>query len=318
VRTEPTRDVSLPVRTALVGLGKVARNFHLPALEHVRELTLVATVDPNGSALCGVPAFTSLSEALAETAGLQAVVLCTPPTGRYELACEALSRGVHVFLEKPPAASLAEIHALQDVAGRNGATLFTSWHSSCSPAVKPAREWLQARNVRSVRIHWEEDVRDWHRGQDWIFNRGGFGVFDPGINALSILTAILAVPIFVDSARLSIPANRHAPIAATLNLKAASGTPIAFELDFLRAGVPRWDIVVETDSGKLEIKERGFGLSIDGKPVEIGPEQEYRHLYARFLELVQAGHSDVDVRPLMLVADAFMLADVTSTEAFEW
>jgi D-galactose 1-dehydrogenase len=318
VSTEATLDASLPIRAALVGLGKVARNFHLPALEHVRELELIATVDPNGSALAGLPAHRSLTEALAQSPDLQAVVLCTPPKGRYELACQALSRGVHVFLEKPPAASVAEIHALQQVADRAGATLFTSWHSSCSPAVKPARNWLRSRTVRSVWIQWKEDVRQWHRGQDWIFERGGFGVFDPGINALSILTAILDVPIFVDSARLRIPANRHAPIAATLGLRTADATPISVELDFLRIGEPRWDIVIGTDSGRLDVRERGFAMSIDGTPVAVGPEQEYQNLYARFIELVRAGRSEVDVRPLMLVADAFMLGDVTSTEAFEW
>ena len=316
--TASTRDVSSPLRAALVGVGRVARNFHLPALEHVPELKLVATVDPNGDALAGVPAFRSLSEAFAQTAHLQAIVLCTPPTGRYQLACEALTRGVHVFLEKPPAATVAEIHALQEVAERCGTTLFASWHSSYSPAVKPARNWLQGRSVRSVRILWEEDVREWHRGQDWIFGRGGFGVFDPGINALSMLTAILAAPVFVDSARLRIPVNRHAPVAAKLTLKTADGTPITFDLDFLHPGTPRWDIVIETDSGRLEVGERGFAMSIDGTPIAVGPEQEYRNLYARVLELVRAGRSEVDVRPLMLVADAFMLADVTTTDAFEW
>jgi len=301
-----------------VGLGKVARTFHLPALEHVPELELVATVDLNGGALTGVPAFRSLSEALAQRTDLQAIVLCTPPAGRYELASEALSRGVHVFLEKPPATGVAEIQALEYVGWRTGATLFTSWHSSCSPAVEPARNWLMGRNVRSVQVHWEEDVREWHRGQDWIFDRGGFGVFDPGINALSILTAILAAPIFVDSAHLRNPANRHAPIAASLALRTADGAPISFELDFLRVGEPRWDIVIETDSGQLEIKERGFAMSIDDRPVPLGPEQEYKNLYVRFLELVRAGRSEVDVRPLTLVADAFMRAAVTCAEAFEW
>jgi D-galactose 1-dehydrogenase len=318
VTTRAAGDLSTPIRTAIVGLGKVARHFHLPALASMPEIELVATIDPKCTAIAGVPAFTSLSEAFAQTADLQACVLCTPPRGRFAQAREALDRGMHVFLEKPPAASVAEIHALQQVSERTGATLFASWHSSCAPSVEPARNWLQGRTVRSVRIYWEEDVREWHRGQDWIFERGGFGVFDPGINALSILTAILSVPIFVDSARLLIPANRHAPIGATVRLQTGDGTPILCELDFLRAGAPRWDIVVETDTGVLQISERGFAMAIDGDPVTLGPEQEYRTLYSRFVDLVRAARSDVDVRPLMLVADAFLLADVTSIDPFHW
>jgi hypothetical protein len=41
-----------------------------------------------------------------------------------------------------------------------------------------------------VEIVWHEDVRKWHPGQQWIWEPGGFGVFDPGINALSIATRI--------------------------------------------------------------------------------------------------------------------------------
>jgi predicted dehydrogenase len=259
-----------------------------------------------------------LADALAQMSDLQAIVMCTPPAGRYEDAHHALSRGMHVFLEKPPAASVTEIHALQRVAERAGATLFTSWHSRQAPAVDAARNWLEGCRVRSVQIRWEEDVREWHRGQDWIFEPGGFGVFDAGINALSILTEILPVPIFVESAHLQVPANRHAPIGATVQLKGADATPIGFELDFLRTGVPRWDIVVQTDSGLLEIKERGFALHVDGKPVALGPEQEYSRLYSRFIELMRAGVSDVDVLPLTLVADAFLRAEVTTTDAFDW
>jgi D-galactose 1-dehydrogenase len=53
----------------------------------------------------------------------------------------------------------------------------------------PAKAWLAGkRQVARGRITWREDVRKWHPGQDWVFEPGGMGVFDPGINALSILT----------------------------------------------------------------------------------------------------------------------------------
>ena len=94
-----------PIRTALVGLGKVARNWHLPAIAAHPQLKLVATIDRIRGGVAGVPEFTSLADALAQAGDLQAIVMCTPPAGRYEYAHHALSRGMHVFLEKPPAAS---------------------------------------------------------------------------------------------------------------------------------------------------------------------------------------------------------------------
>jgi hypothetical protein len=82
-------------------------------------------------------------------------------------------------------------HAPGALAARAGRTLFATWHSRFAPAVEPARQWLTPRRIRSVHINWKEDVRVWHPGQGWIFEPGGLGVFDPGINALSILTRIL-------------------------------------------------------------------------------------------------------------------------------
>ena len=57
-------------------------------------------------------------------------------------------------------------------------------------AVAPAKAWLAGKTIKQAKIIWREDVRKWHPGQDWIFEAGGMGVFDPGINALSIMTDI--------------------------------------------------------------------------------------------------------------------------------
>ena len=92
------------------------------------------------------------------------------------------------MLEKPPGATLSEVQALVELAERQNVALFASWHSREAAAVESARHWLGSRHLRKVRVSWKEDVRVWHPGQTWIWKAGGFGVFDPGINALSILT----------------------------------------------------------------------------------------------------------------------------------
>lgn len=55
--------------------------------------------------------------------------------------------------------------------------------------------------IASARNTWKESIRRWHPGQEWILAAGGFGVFDPGITALSILTAVLPEPVFVEMRR---------------------------------------------------------------------------------------------------------------------
>ncbi|MGI6246963.1 MAG: Gfo/Idh/MocA family protein [Pseudochelatococcus sp.] len=306
-----------PIRLAIVGLGKIARDQHLPAIAATDGIELVAVASRNAG-LDGVPRFDTLEELLAHGPQVDAVALCTPPQVRREQAATALAAGKHVLLEKPPGATVSEIAPLLAAAQRNGKTLFATWHSRFAPAVEPARELLAGRGIRSVAVVWKEDVRVWHPGQDWIFEPGGLGVFDPGINALSILTRLLPRPFFLTGATLAFPENRDAPIAATLSFADDAGLPIRAELDFLQTGPQTWDIHVETDAGGLTLSGGGARLLEEGRVLVNEKEAEYSGIYARFAALVAGGASDVDLAPLIHVADAFMLGRRAVVAPFDW
>lgn len=295
-----------PIRLALVGLGKIARDQHLPAIAATEGIELVAVASRNAS-LDGAAHFATLTELLASGEAIDAVALCTPPQGRHDLAAQALSAGKHVLLEKPPGATVSELGPLVAAAEASGRTLFATWHSRFAPAVEPARAFLSEVPARAVTITWKEDVRVWHPGQRWIWEPGGLGVFDPAINALSILTAILPRPVFVTGAELAFPSNCAAPIAATVDLADAAGLPVHADLDFLQTGPQSWDIAVETDRGTLLLSQGGARLTLDGQVLSAQPEAEYSNIYKHFVALVEAGRSDVDLAPLQLVADAFLL-----------
>ena len=148
-------------------------------------------------------------------------------------------------------------------------------------------------------------MRVWHPGQRWLWEPGGFGVFDPGINALSVAAKILPQRLFVRAALLDVPANCATPIAAELILADAGELPVAASFDFLQAGPPTWDIEVDTDQGRLLLSHGGGRLVLDGHEAARGPNAEYPALYAHFADLIAAGQSDADPLPLRLVADAF-------------
>jgi D-galactose 1-dehydrogenase len=305
------------LRLAIVGLGKIARDQHLPAVAGLPDIAIAAVVSRNAR-LDGVPCFESLEALFASDVAVDAVALCTPPQVRRAQAALALAAGKHVMLEKPPGATVRELAPLIASARDKGLTLFATWHSRHAPAVEPARAFLAANRPLSVKIDWREDVRVWHPGQDWIFEAGGLGVFDPGINALSILTRILPRPVFLRGAGLAFPANRAAPIAAELDLADEAGLPIRAEFDFLQTGPQSWDMRIETEGGTLMLSAGGAKLNHDGRPLVDEAEAEYRALYRRFIELVSRRESDVDLAPLQLVADAFLLGQRRSVEAFRW
>lgn len=306
-----------PIRIALVGIGKIARDQHIPALAASEDFELVAAVSRHTGPE-GIPLFRTIEDMLAAGIKVDAVSLCTPPVGRYALARSAIAAGLHVMLEKPPAASVTEAEDLANAARRRGVSLYTTWHTRAAPAIEPARAWVAEHNVRDVVITWREDVKKWHPGQEWIWEPGGLGVFDPGINALSAITRIMPDALHLTDAELFFPANRAAPIAAHLTMSDANGTPIRAEFDWREEGQDRWDIDIVADGGRLALSKGGARLAIGDKVFVDGGaiDAEYPGLYARFAELVRTGQSDVDLAPFRLVADAFMLGRHTTIEPF--
>mgnify|MGYP001793732068 FL=1 len=227
----------------LVGIGKIAVDQHVPSINASNDWDLAATVSHAGK-VDGVPAYTDFDQMLAET-DIPVISLCLPPVPRYEYAAKAIAAGRHVMLEKPPGATLAEVHALADMAQAAGVTLYTTWHSRMANGVAPAKAWLADKEITGAHISWKEDVRRWHPGQNWVFEPGGMGVFDPGSNALSIITEILPMPIHLQSAELLFPSNCDTPIAAQLQWT----ENVTGDFDWRQEGPPSWDITVETTAG---------------------------------------------------------------------
>lgn len=307
--------MTAPLKLGLVGFGKIARDQHLPAIAGTDGIELIAVASRNARA-DGVAHYSDLESMLAGEPALDVVILCQPPQARYDAAVLALNAGKHVFLEKPPGRTVCEVEALVALANGQGVSLFASWHSRYAGAVAKARRWIAGQTVKHITISWKEDVRHWHPGQPWIWEAGGFGVFDPGINALSILTEIVRDPIILLDAVLDFPENRDAPIAASLNLRTAQGALIDAVFDWRQAGLQTWDIVVEAEGGTLRLSAGGSHLEIDGLEQKTAMEEEYPAMYRHFTELMQSGKSDVDLAPLRLVADAFLCGKHCSTEAF--
>lgn len=301
-------------RIALAGIGKIARDQHVPHIAASPDFELVAAVTGHQPPE-GVPGFRTVAEMMAAVPDVQAISICTPPRGRLALVEQAVAHGLDVMIEKPPAATLSEAQAIVRTVAEAGRVLYVTWHSREAAAVEPARAWLTGRNIRRVEVNWKEDVRVWHPGQAWIWEPG-IGVFDPGINALSVITRILPRPLLMETAELRFPANRDAPIAASLSFD-SQGVPIAVEFDFDQRGPQSWDIDVETDDGHLKLSMGASKMALDGAQQDVGDEPEYARLYRRFAECLATRESDADLTPFAHVADAYLLGRRIEVGPFE-
>jgi D-galactose 1-dehydrogenase len=305
----------MPIRIAIIGFGKIARDQHVPAIAADPRFALAAVASRSGDPGIGVPWFVTADALFSGMSDkLDAVALCMPPIARHAIARDALDARLHVLLEKPPTATLGEIAHLRDLADQRRRTLYTAWHSQHAAAVPKAAEALVPADIAKLNISWREDVRKWHPGQEWIWEAGGFGVFDPGINALSIATRILPMPLFVREARLLVPANKQSPIAASLVF---GGGDFRADMDFRFTEGEQWTIRVETKSGGVvELRDGGARLLIDGVEQRLAERGEYPSIYDRFAELVADNASEVDSEPLRIVADAFLVGHRERVEPF--
>lgn len=309
-----------PLRIGIVGLGKVGRDLHVPSIAANPGFVLAAVASRHAQ-LPGVPTFATLADMLAGVPDLDAVSICTPPAAHYEAARLAIMHGKHVLLEKPPCSAIAQLEHLTRLAGSASRTLYATWHSQHAAAVGAAGRLLRERVLERVQVTWFEDVRCWHPGQLWLREPGGFGVFDAGINALSILTRVLPHPLLARSARLWVPENWAVPIAAELELETSAGIPILARLDFRHPGPALWEIDFYTSEGALKLADGGARLITDGAAAQVHHEpslsSEYAAIYQRFGELIAHGASDVDAQPLQCVADVFLIGRHIAVESFQ-
>ncbi|MGN6156348.1 MAG: Gfo/Idh/MocA family protein [Sphingomicrobium sp.] len=304
-----------PIRIAIIGFGKIAADQHQPSIAANPRFELAATSSRSGAG--PDPVFTDWRELIRSVDGLQAVAITTPPKPRYAIARACLEAGLDVLLEKPPCATLSETEDLACVAEAQQRTLYATWHARQNPAVAAAARALAGKRISSMAIRWHEDVRKWHPGQSWIWDAGGFGIFDPGINAFSIATRIFPGTLFVDSAALSYPEGSQTPIAADISfVSTVADGPLTGSLDWRKPEGEEWTIDMRTaDGGHVLLTDGGARLAIDGVEQDVSGPGEYPDIYRRFAQLIDERRSDVDVRPLRLVADCLLVGSRESVPA---
>jgi predicted dehydrogenase len=302
-------------RIAILGFGKIAADQHVPSIEKNPRFELVASSSRSGKGVGQT--FTDWRELIHSVDGLEAVAITTPPEPRYEIARECILAGLHCLLEKPPTTGLSEINDLACLADGEKVTLYTTWHARHHPAVAAAAKALAGKRIESMEIKWHEDVRKWHPGQKWIWEPGGFGVFDPGINAFSIATRIFPGALFVKSAELLVPENAQTPIAAEVTLHSSSGEgALSASLDWRRSRDEEWTITVKAaDGAEVRLEDGGATLLLNGEKRDEQGVGEYPDIYREFIDLIDARRSDVDVAPLRLVADCLLAGRRRGVEA---
>jgi D-galactose 1-dehydrogenase len=308
-------------KIAVIGIGKIAQDQHLPVIDKSPDFELAAVVSTRGVGHRDVPVFKTPAAFYKAMPEVKLVAICTPPGVRHAYVREAIDAGKDVLLEKPPTPTITEFEDLVAYGEKKGRILFQTWHSRYNAAVDAAKLILKDEGVETVRIDWRESVRKWHPGQEWVWEPGGFGVCDPGINALSILTKIMPFPVFVGAAKLKFPANRQTPVDVEIEFKSAQKhqPKLSAGFNWLEESGEIWTISITTRKGnELKLERGGSVLKVNGRETVANPGEEYEMIYERFAKLLKKGKSEMDGSPLRLVGDAFLLGARENVEDFNW
>lgn len=113
------------LRIAIIGLGAVTRNIHLPAYKTLADkIEIVAGCDVDGAARrqaaekFGVPEVFDDPLKMIDRTAPDIVAVCTPPAFHVEQSLIALENGCHVFCEKPVAETLTDADKLVQAAAK--------------------------------------------------------------------------------------------------------------------------------------------------------------------------------------------------------
>src|SRR5207249_8741864 len=120
------------VKLALVGSGNIAQIVHIPILQKMKDVEIVAIVDPDRrkaqavAQRIGIPRyFTDIDDLLASPLAneITAVDICTPTDAHKVPAMAALAAGKDVLVEKPIARTVKEAKEIVDCAKKYGGKL---------------------------------------------------------------------------------------------------------------------------------------------------------------------------------------------------
>ncbi|MGA8890506.1 MAG: NAD-dependent epimerase/dehydratase family protein [Anaeromyxobacteraceae bacterium] len=236
------KGVAGPRRVGLLGAGYIA-DWHARALRSVPGVELAAvcdTVEGRARALAGkhgiLGVHTSL-EAMLAGSRLDAVHVLLPPDGHFAAARQALSAGVHVWMEKPMCPSSAECAELARTAREAGLSLGVGHNFLYAEPFERLRTHLRQGDLGRldhVTVTWNRELPQATHGpfDAWMLARPDRILLEIGSHSVAHLLDLLGEPESLDAeASNAIDLPNGQPFFRRWSVNGHRG-PTAFDLRF--------------------------------------------------------------------------------------
>ncbi|WP_433306869.1 Gfo/Idh/MocA family protein [Actinoplanes sp. CA-030573] len=255
-----------PHRVGIVGAGFISRAYLSTLAGHPRvAIAAVADLDPDRAAAVAssLPSARAMSVDELLTGGeVETVLNLTVPAAHAPVALGAVSRKLHVYGEKPLAATLTDARAMVAAAAAAGVTLGCAPDTVLGTGIQTARAAVDGgvigRPVAASAVMVTPGHERWHPDPDFYYLPGGGPLLDMGPYYLTALVQLLG-PIRAVTGAASRPRSSR-----TIGSGPRQGTTIPVEIDTHVTGI------LEHTSGALSTITTSFdAVRTTASPIEI-------------------------------------------------
>ena len=193
------------LRVAVIGVGGIAQNQHLPAYEKIDNVDVVAVCDINEPRVkmvaekFNVPKDCTDYKEILEMDNLDAIDICTPNYLHSVIACAALEKGLHVLCEKPDAVSVAEAEKMKAAAEKSGKCLMVIRNNRYWPTSGFLKKFIgdgKMGEIYAARCGWQRRRGIPGRG-GWFTTKaqsGGGPLIDLGVHMIDLAIWLMGNP----------------------------------------------------------------------------------------------------------------------------
>lgn len=202
-----TAEASHRLQAGLIGAGWIGQQ-HAQAIAERADVTLTAVCDLDAeragaaAALSGAAVFADWQQML-DSAELDVLWVCTPPSLHLEPAITALRRGLPLYLEKPVARTLDDARVIVDAAAATGTVCAVGYQWHAAEVLGDAQRALAGRPVGCL----VGQSVGGTQSRDWFLNKaaGGGNLLERGSHHIDLARALAGEVVAVQAAASSVP-----------------------------------------------------------------------------------------------------------------
>lgn len=201
----------MSIRVGLVGAGKMGIS-HFAIVNAHPDAAVVAVCDTTGYVLSVLEKYTGVEtykdyKPMIDKAKLDAVLIATPTATHFDCANYALSKGLHVFVEKPLTLSLAQSRGLSEMAQARKVVNQVGFHNRFIGTFAEARRLIKAGALGDIyHAHGSAFGQVVTKGEAGLWrskkSEGGGCLHDYACHVIDLMNSMVGAPSKVRGARL--------------------------------------------------------------------------------------------------------------------